>query len=122
MLIEMRNVRQIKGDGYRRWFSDDYFDLYVWYEDEDLKNLLGFQLCYNKLKNEHAITWTKKAGFKHETVDDGESNASANKTPVLVSDGAFDSRTVSERFCSASGDIDKHVAHLVYKTLKKYPV
>ena len=32
MLVEYRNVRQIRGEGHRRWFSDEYFDLIVWYD------------------------------------------------------------------------------------------
>ena len=31
MLIEFRDVRQVEGEGPRRWFFDDYFDLIVWY-------------------------------------------------------------------------------------------
>jgi len=38
MLVEHAHVRQIHGEGYRRWFADDYFDLIVWYDD--LKNII----------------------------------------------------------------------------------
>ncbi len=32
--VERKNLRQIAGGGFRRWFSDEYFDLIVWYEGE----------------------------------------------------------------------------------------
>lgn len=121
MLKEMKHVRQIHGDAYRRWFSDDYFDLFVWFEDRHFKKLTGFQLCYNKIKNEHAITWTEAKGFVHETVDDGESNASVNRTPILVSDGMFDNKTTAEKFKDSSNDIDKVITEFVYKKLLEYP-
>ena len=34
MLTEIQNARQIAGEGVRRWFTDDYFDLIVWYGEE----------------------------------------------------------------------------------------
>jgi len=40
MLGEIRNVRQIEGEGTRRWFTDRYFDLIVWYDDSG--SLTGF--------------------------------------------------------------------------------
>ncbi len=120
MLKEMKHVRQIHGDGFRRWFTDEYFDLFVWFEDKHYKKMTGFQLCYDKVKNEHAITWTENKGFVHETVDDGESNASVNRTPILVSDGIFDYQTTAERFKKNSGDIDKDISDFVYKKILDY--
>jgi hypothetical protein len=38
MLVGHAHVRQIHGEGYMRWSTDDYFDLIVWYDD--LKNII----------------------------------------------------------------------------------
>ena len=57
MLTEFKAVRQIPKDGFRRWFTDQDFDLFVWYEDESKTNIVGFQLCYNKRGNQKALTW-----------------------------------------------------------------
>ena len=34
MLSEIKRVRQIQGEGYRRWFSDKFLDLIIWYNDD----------------------------------------------------------------------------------------
>jgi hypothetical protein len=52
MLAEIRDVRQIPGEGFRRWFSDGDFDLIVWYAGGEIA---GFQLCYDKGRRERAL-------------------------------------------------------------------
>lgn len=52
MLVELKDVRQIPNDGFRRWFTDEDFDLIVWYEDD---KITGFQLCYDKKEMEFLI-------------------------------------------------------------------
>ena len=42
MLKEYTHVRQIQGESKRRWFSDRYFDLIVWFGEQD--EIVGFQL------------------------------------------------------------------------------
>ncbi|MBL8993039.1 MAG: hypothetical protein JNM63_06830, partial [Spirochaetia bacterium] len=44
---EIRDVFQPPGDLPRRWFTNEYFDLILWFENEDRKTLFGFQLCYD---------------------------------------------------------------------------
>ena len=80
MLTEIQNVRQIPGEGFRRWFSDNYFDLIVWYDDE--RKLVGFQLCYDKDGRERALTWTHEHGFQHNRIDSGEIAGHIKMTPV----------------------------------------
>ena len=70
MLSEIRNARQVEGEGFRRWFTDDYFDLIVWYGND--RRLIGFQLCYDKQERERALTWTLEHGFQHNRIDSGE--------------------------------------------------
>lgn len=56
-MVERSDVRQVPGEGSRRWFSDAAFDPVVWYED-DAKGggdgIVGFQFCYDKLGRERA--------------------------------------------------------------------
>ena len=54
MLTEIEKTRQIPGEGIRRWFRDDELDLIVWYGDDG--SIEGFQLCYDKLQHERALT------------------------------------------------------------------
>lgn len=119
MLTEIRNPRQIEGEGFRRWFTDEYFDLIVWYAMD--RTLVGFQLCYDKLDHERALTWTREHGFQHNRIDAGEVPGHAKMTPVIIADGEFSRDPVAERFRKASGQIEPAVARFVYETVKKYP-
>ena len=119
MLTEIRNPRQVAGEGMRRWFTDEYFDLIVWYDNAHA--LLGFQLCYDKQGRERALTWTSEHGFQHNRIDQGEIPGHAKMTPVIIADGEFAPGPVGERFRAASSQIDPAVAGLVYEKVSAYP-
>jgi hypothetical protein len=124
VLVEYRNVRQIRGEGHRRWFSDDYFDLIVWYDgpSRGRSHISGFQLCYDRSGYERALTWTREHGYSHEKVDTGEGGwAGMKSTPILVADGFFDGAQVAMRFREASKGIDQDIADLVLDKLAKSP-
>lgn len=119
MLCEIRNVKQYGGEPQRRWFVDDYFDLIVWLGEG--KEIIGFQLCYDKLKNQHALTWHKHSGYIHNRVDDGEHKPGKYKaTPVLVTDGRFEAEAVAEIFKRESKTMNKELARFIYQKLRKY--
>ena len=115
MLREIRPVKQYEDEDFRRWFTDEFWDLYVWIDEND--NITSFQLTYGKPDREHALTWSKKRGFQHTKIDDGESIASAHMTPLLVKDGLFDKDAIAVRFKSTSSEIDKKVADFVEKKI-----
>ena len=96
MLREIKNPRQVEGEGWRRWFTDEYFDLIVWYHPE--KTLQGFQLCYDRGHEERALTWRAGEGYSHKRVDDGDVTGRVKMTPVLVPNGVLDSEEIAERF------------------------
>ncbi len=105
-------------DPNRRWFSDDYFDLIVWLDRDS--TFSGFQLCYDIRQSEHALTWTREAGFSHERVDEGDENPAKNRSPILVPDGLFPVQDIIERFFARSGDIDGRVRDFVVDKLRQY--
>jgi hypothetical protein len=119
MLAEIADPRQIPGEGRRRWFRDDYFDLIVWLDDHE--EIFGFQLCYDKFHNERALTWRRDRGFRHERVDDGEITGHIKMTPILIPDGEFAWQDVAARFRAAAAGIDPGVAGFVYRKLCAYP-
>ena len=120
MLTEVHEVRQAAGEPLRRWFSDEEFDLIVWYEDAG--GVMGFQLCYRADDDEKALTWMAGRGFSHNRVDDGDSFWAHHKmTPILVADGTFDRDRVSTRFLAVAKEIDADVVRLVSKRLQSYP-
>lgn len=120
MLKEYTHVRQIQGESQRRWFSDDYFDLIVWLDDDT--TIVGFQLCYDVAKTQRAVTWQQGKGFTHHKIDDGENRPGKVKaSPVLVPDGLFDSSTIAARFEAAAQEIDPAIADFVLEILRTYP-
>lgn len=120
MLREYKHVRQIEGEAPRRWFADKYFDLIVWFDNEN--HIVGFQLCYDIFQTHRALTWRQETGYSHHRVDDGESRPGKMKaSPILVSDGVFDYRKIAEKFKKESQEIETPIAMFVYKKLMEYP-
>lgn len=117
MLREHTNVSQREGEARRRWFADTYFDLIVWYEPDDPEQVLGFQLCYDKAQDEHALTWKRHSGFSHHAIDDGQPDAVTNMTPILVPDGVVPVNDVRRRFEAVCGSIDPEISRLVLARL-----
>ena len=119
MLIEIKDVRQFEDDDFRRWFTDEFFDLIIWYNKDG--GITGFQLCYDKPQIERALTWRPNQGFSHTKIDDGETPGQAKMTPILVADGQFSKKSIAEMFISESRQIDQKVAHFVYEKILAYP-
>jgi len=118
LLLEIQNVRQIKDEGHRRWFTDDYFELILWYDDKDL--IRGFQLCYDRFKMEKVLTWKRETGYTHDNVDDGEIPGQHKKTPILIKDGIFNRDKIAERFKKESAELDIDISKFVYDKLLEY--
>ena len=55
MLREISAVRQDSAETRRRWFQDEFFDLFVWQSRSG--EFVAFQLCYDIKSNERAISW-----------------------------------------------------------------
>ena len=120
MLKEVREVRQVPGDARRRVFFSGDLDLTVWFDHDDA--ILGFELCYDKGKNERAVRWNRMHGFQHQKVDDGENRPGRYKgTPILVPDGLFPAKKISRLFEESSRDMDRPISEFVYHKLLEYP-
>lgn len=125
MLYEIRNARQVPGEGFRRWFTDPDHDLVVWYPEEGAATIDGFQFAYDKQGDERAITWTRTRGFEHHRIDSGEDRSVTlgpgghSSTPVLVTDGLPDVKRLSQRFAEVGGNIDGDIAAFVQGKLRE---
>ncbi|MFP4373433.1 MAG: hypothetical protein ACLFPO_03810 [Spirochaetaceae bacterium] len=118
MLYEIRNVRQVPGEGFRRWFTDPDHDLVVWYPARGSTRIEGFQFSYDKQGNERAITWTRERGFEHHRIDAGEVPFGNKMSPVLVADGLPDVKRLLERFRAISAGVDARIASFVRQKLE----
>ena len=118
MLVEIKDVRQNPDDSFRRWFTDDFFDLIIWFENGEI---IGFQLCYDKkYDNEKALTWRKKNNYTHSKIDNGESPYANKMTPILVSDGIFNNTKVAELFKVKAAKMEYGLVDFVYTKLLEY--
>ncbi|MBN1899671.1 MAG: hypothetical protein JW827_12930 [Spirochaetes bacterium] len=113
MMREIKDVTK-KGEPFRRWFENSFFDLIVWYEKGSIS---GFQLCYHKDNGERALTWYKDKGFTHDRVDAPHRTM---YTPILVPDGVFPAEMILKKFKESSKYIDKKVVTIVTEKIKQY--
>ena len=119
MLIECKNVSQ-EQIGFRRYFMDTFFDLFVWYDRAD-GEITGFELCYDKQNNERSIIWDRAAGYTHSGVDSGEEAPGRYKqSPLLVADGVLDNRSLAKRFKENELQMDRTVFETVYQKIVQY--
>ncbi len=119
MLYEVKRVKQYHNEGFRRWFTDNNFDLIIWYDNN--KIIKGFQLCYNKSVYERALTWSSANNtFVHNKIDDGEIPGEIKESPILVADGLFDKIKIAEEFKENSNKIDRKIAQFIYNKILEY--
>ncbi len=120
MLREIQHVKQERKKDKRRWFTDDYWDLYVWIRKDGTYS--GFQLCYGKPDGEHALTWMDDSGPVHAGVSEsshGRTGAGNMEASILVADGVFDVDGVARRFWKESRDIDPEVRRYIAVKMKE---
>ena len=119
-MLTLEKKTAVRGDYRRRWMSDDYFDLIVWYKIGN--TIHGFQLCYGKPRLECALTWLKEGGFIHAQIDSGEEVPEANRTPILVPDGSFPTADVTREFRRRSERLPKSLRNFVLAKLRQFAV
>jgi hypothetical protein len=117
-MLTNQPIRPVANDLDRRWISDEYFDLIIWYETHD--QIHGFQLCYDKPHRERALTWTRTQGYLHTAIDSGETKPTANRTPILVADGAFPAEQIRSEFILRGGLLPAEIREFVLGRIKDY--
>ena len=118
MLSEVKQVTQYESNKHRRWFHDDFFDLYTW-ENYD-GDLLGFQLCYAKDDAQRALRWSLETGYRHEGVDQPEEKPGRAMSAIFVADGAFDRDSIGARFQHESIELPSKISIFVIERIHSY--
>lgn len=118
MLHEFRQVKQERGDGTRRWFESDGFDLVVWYESAG--DVSGFLVCYDFGHGEHALTWRRTGGFSHHAVDTGSNTPFSKMTPILVADGAVPWSEITRTFETRGASLEPKLRELIREALARH--
>jgi hypothetical protein len=97
VLREISGVRQDRAEVRRRWFQDDYLDLFVWTRADG--DVTAFQLAYDRSGDEHLIEWEAGRGYLHRRVLNGDGDmAGMPATPLLAIGGRFPKYRVLAEF------------------------
>ena len=118
MLREISAVRQDRADLRRRWFQDDYFDLFVWLAPDG--SIAAFQLAYDRGPKERALSWDRDGGYLHRRVDSGEASAFQKMTPLLTGAGRFPRLAVMAQFDARSGGLEENIRRFVRDKAARY--
>jgi len=97
---------------HRRWFHDDYFDLFVWQTGGG--ELVQFQLCYGIDSSERALVWHKSGGFFLDGVEPGKSG----KGEVLGAKSSGD--PLVARFDAASHTLPEDIRAVMTARLHEF--
>jgi len=118
MLTEIGHVRQVKGDYFRRIFTDRNLEVVIWYKPD--KTIHGFQVSYDLGRRERALTWIESRGFSHARVDTGEESSLSNRAPVLIEDHDFDAALLGYAFALSAQNLPSREKRLLQRKLREY--
>ena len=121
MMREILGVAQDGSGAQRRWFHDDYFDLFVWQTDQG--ETTSFQLCYGADSDERALVWRKEHGW----FEDGKAAVEPVPRKILRAEhapaglaGADATDSIASRFESAAGALPDAIRTAVAARLLEY--
>lgn len=117
MLREYPRARQIDGERRRRWFGSWRCDLIVWLHDDG--SVEGFQFCYDKSEDEHALSWRQDLGYSHMAVDNGEGGRGYKGTPILIPDGSPDFQRILAIFEYEGAELPGHYRHFIAERIRE---
>jgi hypothetical protein len=105
----------------RRWFCNDDFDLFVWFDDRDA--ISWFELCYDRSEVERALTWSPTRGYAHFRVSTGDAaGMDHGMTPILVPDDTeFPKDRIIDAFGDAANTLEPTIRAFVVQRLQAVP-
>lgn len=114
MLREIPEVTQDDPSSRRRWFHDDYFDLFVLQTSDELA---AFELCYGIDSNERALVWSRARGYFH----DGGTSASGDFIGAGLGPGdSIEADPIIARFERAAADLPEALRRALTACLREY--
>ncbi|HUX26874.1 MAG TPA: hypothetical protein VMV87_19940 [Burkholderiales bacterium] len=121
MMREILGVTQDGSEVKRRWFHDDYFDLFVWQAEKG--EIVSFELCYGVDSNERALVWRKDHGW----FQDGKTTVDPVPRKILGSDlspahlaDTDSADPVASRFEIAARSLPDDIRSAVAARLREY--
>ncbi len=113
MMREILGVAHLV-EAHRRWFHDDYFDLFVWQSGSGEITLL--QLCYGIDTSERALVWDKDKGYFH----DGNQSGGEIIGATLTQGQKPEDDPVISRLDAAIGSLPEDIRQAVYTHVLEY--
>jgi len=114
VLREISDVTQDDASILRRWFHDDYFDLFVLQADGELD---AFELCYGIDSDERALVWSRAGGYFH----DGGTSASGEFIGAQLASGdPLEADPIIARFERAAAELPEALRLALTARLREY--
>jgi hypothetical protein len=118
MLREFKNVRQIPGEPFRRWYSGHDSELIVWLDEY---RVVGFQLVVPGDADPLVLTWHDGQALNVANLDDGEGRTGRSKmSPILVPTATTDLSAALEHFRTIAQELPLALATLVEKEIETH--
>ena len=112
MLREITDIKQNDEEGFRRWFTSDDMDLFVWYNDDC--RVTSFQLC----QDEYLISWSIKKGMSFsKNINDSAGPLNYKGSTVLRPIRPFSLKRVFDSFVSRSRRINRELVRFIINIL-----
>jgi hypothetical protein len=100
----------------RRWFHDEYFDLFVW--ETETGDVTLFQLCYGTEPDERALVWHREAGLFHDgTLPERPAAAAGAPSPPAT---PATNEPIAARFEAAAKSLPNKVRRVVTQRVREY--
>ena len=116
---EVKATRQIQGDPFRRWYTDNDTDLIVWSKQYEI---VGFQLTVPAGTERDVLTWHEGKKPHVEGLDDGEGRAGRPKmTPILTQRHGVSSTEILRHFRAVAAELPSGLAELIERKLGELP-
>lgn len=115
MLREVTRVKQDVPALNRRWYRDDYFDLWTWQDARG--EFVAFQLSVERRADEKALTWREEFGFDFLKVGPGEWPGTRGQ---MQEDAGFFAPGVKRRLRAAAKTLPVETRRFVLARLREY--
>lgn len=115
MLLRTAITDELHREPLTHWYTDEYADLYVWFDSAGA--IAGFQLCYNKSRDEHSLTWKSSVGYAHNRIDAGDDSPLRNQTPVVLPDGLCPLDQLRREFARRADKVEPAVREFISAAL-----
>jgi hypothetical protein len=113
VLREILGILQDDPSSERRWFHDDYFDLFVRQAGDEL---IAFELCYSIFSNERALAWRQGQGYFH----DGDTTGGEFIGAQVATGDPLEADPIIARFEQASGGLPEALRLALESHLAEY--